>query len=117
VINSLFLKKGNTLRSHEVQIVVTLRLSSYSTNSDRGRSDEDKLEQQARGTKSNKKELNIEQHYDEGTWHLAHSWPTRNAHKILTGKSERTANRGGGGEMLNASGKQKKGRTGYFWFF
>jgi len=43
-------------------VVVTLRHPSYSTNSDRGRSAEDKLGQQERGGKSNKEELNIEQH-------------------------------------------------------
>ena len=69
-------------------MVVTQRLPSYSTNSDRGRSAEDKLGQQESRRKSNKEELNIEQHKDEWNWHLAHSRLTRNAHKILTGKSE-----------------------------
>jgi len=43
-------------------MVVTQRLPSYSTNSDREPSGEDKLGQQERGRRSNKEDLNIEQH-------------------------------------------------------
>jgi hypothetical protein len=51
------------------------------------RSVEDNLGQKERGRKSNKEELNIDHHRIEN-WHLTPSGEARNAHKILTRKSE-----------------------------